>query len=99
VTVEITEYRNGCFKSDLVHYAQLSTDYPYRIITSVIDKNLLEDIKQQISAQLGYYHIGRCPFHVINMFTYFFESEDDATLMQLVIGGAYSMEIYKDENK
>lgn len=84
------------YMDDLVDFVNLSANYPARVKVQLTEKSQFESINQQMIDQLSYYHVARNPNHNKGLYTYFFESEEDATLMKIAIGGDYDFKIFED---
>ena len=71
-------------------YADYSTRFPNRlVILGKLSESNLNDIKQVCESQFDYCYMIPHPF--VNKWFIFLESEEDATLAKMVIGGEYQL--------
>tara|TARA_R110000850_G_scaffold277105_1_gene422782 strand:- start:5022 stop:5309 length:288 start_codon:yes stop_codon:yes gene_type:complete len=76
--------------SKLEIYADYSTRFPDRLaILGKLSESNLDNIKQVCESQFDYCYIIQHPF--VNRYDIFFESEEDATLAKIVVGGDYQL--------
>mgnify|MGYP000865024378 FL=1 len=80
-------------KSALEIYIGLSSKYPDRLKFGALNKDNAQEIRAICESQFGYYHMAAHPFTPVN--TVFFESEEDATLAKLALGGDYQFKEFK----
>jgi hypothetical protein len=78
------------YESVLEEYVVLSNQYPHRLQFHVVENIDIPHIMKICFSQLGYVYTAKHPFLAARQF--FFESQEDATMMKMAIGGTYNFQ-------